>query len=139
MIFVYIFIIGMPAFLIFLIVKKMRTVKSIYKSGIATDAFITNVSTRRIGRTTMDILTLEYTDTAGRRHPAQATVNVGKYRSGQRMPIKYLHQNPARYAFDNGKTYWAILIFCILLLLFTIFASYKINEMIQSSNFHFTG
>jgi len=111
-------------------------VKAIYKSGIATDAFITHVSTRRIGKTTMDILTLEYTDTAGRRHPAKATVSVGKYRPGQRMPVKYLHQKPARYAFDNGKGYWAILIFCILLLMFTIFASYKINEMLQSGNYY---
>jgi len=136
MIFVYIFIIGMPAFLILFIIKKMRVAKHIQQSGIATDAFITNVSTRRINKTTLDILTLEYTDTAGRRYPAKATVTVGKYRTGQRMPVKYLRENPARYAFDNGKGYWAVLIFCILLLLFTIFASYKINEMLQSGNYY---
>lgn len=139
MILVYILIIGLPAFLIFIILKKMKKAKNINELGITTDAFITNISTRRMGKTTVDILTLEYKDAAGRRHPAKATIQVGKYRVGQRIPIKYLPQNPSHYAFGNVSGYWFILIFCILLLLFTIFAAYKIHEELQGSNFHFAG
>jgi len=136
MIFVYIFIIGLPAFLIFLTIKKMRKAKNIQQHGITTDAFILNVTTRRMNKTSMDILTLEYTDTAGRRHPAKATVTAGKYRTGQRMPIKYLRENPTQYAFGDSSGYWFVLIFCILLFGFMIFASYKINEMVQSGNYY---
>lgn len=129
MIFVYILITGLPAFLIFIIVKKMKKVNGIKKNGIITDAFITHINTQRMGKTTVDVLTLEYKDAAGRLHPAKATLQVGKYRAGQRIPIKYLPQNPAQYAFDNVSGYWFILIFCILLFLFALFAVYKINEV----------
>jgi len=139
MIFVYIFIIGLPAFLIFFIIKKMMKAKSIQQHGITTDAIITHVHTQRFHKGSMDILTLEYKDAAGRYYPAKATVTVGQYSAGQHMRISYLSQDPARYAFDNGKGYWGVLIFCILLLLFTVFASYKINELVQAGNYHFTG
>jgi hypothetical protein len=139
MIFVYIIIIGLPALLIFFILKKMKKVNNIKKQGITTDAFITHISTRRMGKTTVDVLTLEYKDAAGRRHPAKATIQVGKYRMGQRIPIKYLPQNSAQYGFDDVSGYWFILIFCILLFLFALFAVYKINEALQGADIHFTG
>ncbi len=139
MIFVYMFIIGLPALLIFFIIKKIRSVRNIQKHGIQADALIIHVQTQRLHKGSMDILTLEFSDTAGRRYPAKATVAVGQYQTGQRMPISYLAENPAQYAFDNGKGYLGVLVFCILLLLFTIFASYKINEMVQAGNYQFTG
>lgn len=138
MIFIYILIIGLPAFLIFLVLKKMNKANNIKKHGITTDAFILNIVTQRMGKTTVDVLTLEYKDAAGRLHPAKATIQVGKYRVGQRIPIKFLPQNPAQYAFDDVSGYWFVLIFCILLFLFAIFAVYKINEGLQGS-FHFAG
>lgn len=119
--------IGLPAFLIFVTLKKIKKANAIKKYGITTDAFILNIVTRRFNKNSMDILTLEYKDAAGRCHPAKATIQVGKFRVGQRMPIKYLPQNPAQYAFDNISGYWFVLVICILLLLFMIFASYKIN------------
>lgn len=139
MIFIYILITGLPAFLIFLVVKKMMKADAIKKNGITTDAYILNIETRRMGKTTADVLTLEYKDAAGRRHPARATLQVGKYRAGQRIPIKYLPHNPAQYGFDDVSGYWFILIFCILLFLFTLFAVYKINEALQGADIHFTG
>jgi len=136
MIFVYILIIGLPAFLIFLTIKKMKKANYIKQYGITTDAYILHIVTRSFNKNRMDILTLEYKDTAGRLHPAKASIQVGKYRVGQRIPIKYNPQNPAHYAFDNVSGYWFILIFCILLFLFMIFASYKINEMVQAGNYY---
>lgn len=135
MIFVFILIIGLPALLIFFVVKKMKKANNIKKNGITTDAFILKIVTRRYNKTSMDELTLEYKDAAGRVHPAKATIQVGKYRVGQRIPIKYLPQNPAQYAFGNVSGYWVILIFCILLFLFAVFASYKIYQAVQRGYF----
>lgn len=139
MIFAYILIIGLPAICIFFIIKKMRKAISIQRDGVATDAVITNVTTQRFGKGSVDILKLEYADTTGRCYPAKATVGVGEYRIGQSLPVKYLPHNPVQYSFDNVKTYWGILIFLILLFLFSIFAVYKIDEMVKAGNYQFTG
>ena len=139
MIFIYIFIIGIPAVVIFFIIKKILKAKKIKQLGVKTEAIITNVHITRFGKGSMDILTLEYKDAAGRYYPAKATVAVGKYKTGDHMEISYIPQNPTQYAFDDVKGYWGILIFCILLLLFAIFASYKISELVQAGNYHFTG
>ena len=49
------------------------------------------------------------------------------------MGVAYLPANPAKYAITDtqgGNT--AMLIFCILIFLFVLFAVYKINEMVQN-------
>lgn len=132
MLFAYLFIIGIPCFLIFFIIKKLLKVKSIQRDGIHTDATITHIRSLRINRGCMDLLTLEYKDRLGRYYPAKASVTAGKYRIGERMPVSYLPQKPTHYAFNNGNTYWGILIFCIILLLFALFASYEINKMAET-------
>jgi hypothetical protein len=107
------------------------------KEGIAVDAVIRQVVAQRFNRTSMDMLTLEYPDAAtGHIYPAKATTLPGKYRAGDTMPLWYLSNDPSKYALDNGKGYWGVLIFCILLLAFTIFASIKINEMVRSGNYY---
>lgn len=138
MIFFYIFIIAAPALLIFFIIKKMSKARHIMQHGVVTTALITHVYRQRFHRGKMDVLTLEYTDSRGRQYPAKASVAPDEYKVGDRMRISYLAQNPAKYAFDNGKGYWFLLVFCILLLLFAVFASYKIHEMMQGSNYHFS-
>ena len=117
----------------------MRKVRSIQRDGVATDAVITDVRTVRFSKGSVDILKLEYTDARGRRFPAKATVGVGEYGIGQSLQVKYLLNNPGEYSFDNRKTYWAILIFLILLFLFSIFAVYKVNELVKAGNYQFTG
>ena len=81
----------------------------------------------------MYILTLEYKDRLTN-HPynGRATVRHQKYKLGDTMPVIYLLDNPSKYAVDLKTAYWVVLIFCILLLLFIVFAVYKINEMVQS-------
>jgi|GEM_PF-1649248 len=139
MIFAYIFIIGLPAFGIFYIIKKMIKARAVQKNGVKAGAVITHIRTQRFGKGSMDILTLEYSDTAGKRYPAKATVTVGEYRIGEFMALSYLPQDPSTYSFDKGQGYWGILIFFILLFLFSIFATYKIDELVQAGNYHFTG
>lgn len=134
MIFFYIFIIATPALLILLIINKMRKARYIIQHGVITTALITHVYSQRFHRGKMDVLTMEYTDSFGRQYPAKASVAPDEYKAGQRMRISYLANDPRKYAFNNGNGYWFILGFCILLQLFTIFASLKVHEMLQGSH-----
>lgn len=130
MIMLYIFMIGLPCLLIFLLIRKIRNSRKIYNTGIAADAVIRKIVHQRINRSSLDILTLEYIDHITRQvYYAKATTIAGKYKTGDTMPLKYLPQNPAKYSFDNGKYNLVLLILCVLILVFTIFASFKINEM----------
>ncbi|MES2849155.1 MAG: hypothetical protein V4685_08870 [Bacteroidota bacterium] len=55
------------------------------------------------------------------------------YRPGNAMRLKYLVNKPFRYVIDGmQQDQWVILIVSILLLAFTIFASYKIDEIVPS-------
>ncbi|MBL0355697.1 MAG: DUF3592 domain-containing protein [Chitinophagaceae bacterium] len=139
MIFVYTFIIGLPCLLIYFITRKMQQAKYIQQHGIKTNAVVTNVVTQRHSKGTTDLVSMQYKDLAtGQLYPAKASTQQNQYRPGDSMPLSYLPANPAKYSFDKGQRYWFVLVFCILLLLFMIFAAYKINEMGQGSNLHFS-
>jgi hypothetical protein len=101
---------------------------------VHTNGVITHITTIRTGRGgAIDILTLEYKDrVTGKPYNGRATVTPHKYKIGDIIPVVYLQDNPSKYAIDTKKAYWAVLIFCIILFLFVIFAVYKIDEMVQS-------
>lgn len=134
MIWIYIFLIALAAFPLFLTIRRMRVAVKIKKNGIHTNGVITRINTIRTGRGgAMDILTLEYKDAAtGQPHNGRATVTPYKYKVGDSMPVVYLPDRPSKYAIDAKNAYWGVLIFCIILFLFAVFATYKINEMVQS-------
>jgi hypothetical protein len=106
----------------------------IKKKGVHTNSVITNINTLRTRPGgAIDILTLEYKDrVTGRSYNGKATVIHQKYKTGDFMPVIYLPDKPAKYAIDTKKAYWVVLIFCIILFLFVLFAVYKINEMAES-------
>ena len=109
----------------------MMKARHIQQHGVRTDAIITSIRTVHSSKGSTDIIGLEYRDIAGNRYPAKTNSSPGKYRTGQRLPLSYLAEKPASYAIGIGNGYWVLLILCVLILLFTIFASYKINEMLQ--------
>lgn len=132
--FIYIGLIILAAFPLLLIIWRMRWAAKIKKSGIYTDSVVTHIRKFRVPRSsTMDILTLEYKDRAtGRTYKGKASTAHGKYRTGDIMPVVYLPEKPSKYAVAIKTGYWAVLIFCIILFLFVLFAVYKINEMVQT-------
>ena len=139
MIFVYIFIISLPAVLVFFTLKKIIRARTVKQHGIKTQAVITHISLIKFSKGASDSLTLEYKDSTDTRHLAKVTTVPGQYKPGDSMPLRYLNNKPSHYTIDGMEQgQWAILIFCMLLLAFTIFASYKIDEMVQSSNLHFS-
>ena len=134
MIGIYIFLIALTAFPLILTIRRMLVASTIKKNGIHTDGVITHITTIRTGRGgAMDILTLEYKDRAtGHPYKGKATVAPNKYQIGDTMAVVYLPEKPSKYAIDTKKAYWAVLIFCIILFLFVLFAVYKIDEMVKS-------
>ena len=117
-----------------LTIWRMQQAAKIKKNGIHTNGVISHISTIHTGRGgTVDILTITYTDRAtGKPYNGRATVVHGKYKTGDRMEVAYLPEKPSKYAIDTKKGYWFILIFCIILFAFVIFAVYKLDGMMQS-------
>jgi hypothetical protein len=134
MIAIYILLIALAAFPLVLTVWRMQVAAKIKKEGVHTNGVVKHITTIRTGRGgAMDILTIEYKDRAtGQPYKGRATVTPYKYKVGDTMAVVYLADKPSKYAIDTKKAYWAVLIFCIILLLFVFFAVYKINEMVQS-------
>jgi hypothetical protein len=134
MIAIYIALIVLAAFPLVLTIRRMQAAAKIKKNGVYANSVVTHISTIRTGRGgAIDILTLEYKDRAtGKPYNGRATVTPHKYKIGDTMPVVYLPDKPSKYAIDTKKAYWAVLIFCIILFLFVLFAVYKINEMVES-------
>ena len=134
MIIIYILLIALAAFPLVLTIWRMRVAATIKKTGVPANAVITHINTIRTGKGgAMDVLTLEYRDrVTNQPYKGKATVTHRKYKIGDPMPVIYLPDKPSKYAINTNKAYWAVLIFCIVLFLFVVFAVYKINEMVQS-------
>ncbi|MEI9808364.1 MAG: DUF3592 domain-containing protein [Bacteroidota bacterium] len=135
MIWIYIFLIALAAFPLLLTIQRMRRAAHIKKNGVHVNAIVRQIKTLRTSKSTMDILILEYKERAtGRPYNAKATVTHQKFKTGDSVPVAYLPDKPSKYAIDLKSAYWVVLIFCILLFLFVLFAVYKINEMVKTGN-----
>ena len=138
MIWIYIFMIAIAALPLLLTINRIRRAINIKKNGVHVDAIVRDIRVSRTGRNTMDILTLEYKErTTGRSFQGRATVTHQQFNIGDRLPVAYLPDKPSKYAVGN-TAYWFILIFCILLFLFVLFAVYKIDEMVKAGNMNFS-
>jgi hypothetical protein len=137
MTFLYIGMLLLAAFPLLLTIWRMRSAANVKKNGIWTDAIVTHIRTIRMYRGgSVDMLTLEYKDRAtGRAYYGKATVAIGRYRTGDRMQLAYLPARPSKYAIDTKGGFTFILVFCILLFAFVVFAIWKIDEMAKGSNF----
>jgi hypothetical protein len=135
MVYPCIFIIGVPALLVFFTIKKIIRARAVEKHGVKTNAVVTHIMFFRSSRGSADSVTLQYTDDAGAAHTAKITTAAGKHSIGDSIPLKYLSAEPSSYNIEGMRQgLWAILIFCTLLLAFAIFASFKLNEMAEDSN-----
>ena len=133
MIFFYVSLILIAALPLVLTAWRMKRTARIKKTGIHTNGTITHIRTVRVKSGYIDFLTFEYQDwNTGKLYSGKATIQSGKYRHNDRLPIAYLPDNPSKYAITNTKgAYTFILIFCILLFLFVLFAVYKVDSMVS--------
>lgn len=133
MVIIYILLILLAAFPLGLTIWRMRRAAFIKKTGIHTNGYATSIRTVRIKSSLTDVVSIEYKDRAtGLPYPGKATTQAGKFRVGDTIGVVYLPANPAKYAIaDTRGGFTAMLIFCIILFLFVLFAVYKINGMVQ--------
>lgn len=133
MIFLYIFLILLAAFPLVLTALRMKRAALIKKEGIHVNATITHIRRVRIKTTYIDFVDFEYRDrNTGKSYSGKATSRSGKYKYSDRLPVAYLPGNPSRHTVTNTKGgYTGMLIFCILLFLFVLFAVYKIDGMVS--------
>jgi hypothetical protein len=130
----YILLILLAAFPLGLTVWRIRRDAYIRKTGIHTSGHITSIRTVRLKSSLTDIISIEYRDRAtGRIYTGKASSKRGKYKRSDTMGVAYLPGNPAKYALtDPGRGYTAMLVFCILVFLFVLFAVYKIEGMART-------
>jgi hypothetical protein len=139
MVWIYIFMIALAAVPLTITIYRMRKAGNIKKHGVHVDAIVKDKRAVRIGKSPIDMLTLEYKDRAtGRPYYGKASTGQGKFKIGDRMPVAYLPDDPAKYAVLKTG-YWPVLVFCIILFLFVIFAVYKIDEMVSGKNIQYSG
>jgi hypothetical protein len=133
MIYIYIGMILLAAFPMLLTIWRMRRTATIKKHGIHCNGTISSIRTVRMKSAYIDILTIEYRDRAtGQPYPAKATTSRGKYNRGDLIGIAYLPDQPSKYALTDTKGgFTFMLVFCIIIFLFVIFAVYKIDEMVK--------
>lgn len=129
----YILLILLAAFPLGLTVWRIRRDAHIRKTGIHTSGYITSIRTVRLKSSLTDIITIEYKDRAtGRTYTGKASSKAGKYKRSDTMGVAYLPNDPAKYAItDTSRGYTVMLVFCIIVFLFVIFAVYKIDGMVK--------
>lgn len=130
----YILLILLAAFPLGLTVWRIRRDAHIRKTGIHTSGHITSIRTVRLKSSLTDIISIEYRDRAtGRIYTGKASSKTGKYKRSDTMGVAYLPNDPAKYAItDTGRGYTVMLVFCILVFLFVIFAVYKIEGIVRT-------
>lgn len=134
MIFVYIFIIGVPGLLVLFTTRKMIMTRKIKQEGIKTMAVVSSIKLVKINKSFFDKIQLWYRDHTGGDHTAQLTAMSGKYKRSDEFQLWYLRDNPAAYAIAGMQQgQWTALVFFILLLAFMIFASFKLDEMVHTA------
>lgn len=134
MIIIYIVLILLSAFPLVLTIWRMRKTAHIKKTGVHCNGTVTSIRTVRLKNTLIDMVQIEYRDRAtGQTYFAKASSSRGKYNRGQPIGIAYLPDQPSKYALTETKGgFTAVLIFCIIVFLFVIFAVYKIDEMVKA-------
>ncbi len=130
MILVYIILIGLPALLVFTVLKKMQRIKTVQKHGIQTAAIVVDLIANIYNQNRTDTIVLQFQDSTGAWQTAKATVVPGQYKPGDRVPLKYLERQPTLYSINGMQTgQWVLLIFSILLLVVMIVASFMLGQL----------
>ncbi len=136
MIFVYITLLLLGALPMAIVLLKRKRYIGILQQGIKTTAAVTEVSTKRYykGGTYDRILFAYLPPGASQYVEGQINTKVGKHKAGENIEILYMPKQPQQYAIPGSTHHLFALGFAILILLFVIFACFKIREMIQAEN-----
>jgi hypothetical protein len=136
MIILYTLLIAVGSLPLLVFLLKRRSYRHILHTGTKTTAEISHIRTQRYykGGTYDRVLFIYLPAGAGRYVEGQFNSKVGKYKRGEQLDIFYLPQHPTKHAVPGSQGELFFLIFTIAILLFVLFACYKINQMLQQES-----
>ena len=130
---IYIIIIVLSFLPFFITIYKLRRAQRMRKQGIKTTAHVKKIygySLRGMNR-----VLIEFPLENGRLVSQQIVVGGVPYKEGDQLPFIYDKNDPAKNIINSGSGYSILLVFTLLLALFSIFACYKIKKGIETGNF----
>lgn len=133
---IYILLILLASIPLLLTLKRIRKYRSMEQNGIKARARIIHIQVQPNYKSgPHDNLTLDYMDLeTNQPRTGQASTVHNKYKLGEVLDISYERGKPKIYVKGDEKGYKPVLWFSIALLVFVVFAAYKINEMVQTGN-----
>lgn len=131
---IYILLIALAAFPLVITIIRIRRQRNIKQNGIRTIARITGITGVRMYKSSaIDRLSLQYkniiTDEV---YYTTSYAKQGKHKVGDSVPVTYMQGKPQKIVMEGGATHWPALGFGILLLLFVVFAVFKIHEIVET-------
>lgn len=134
MLIIYILLLTVAAFPLWKTVRYILKEKRIRQYGINTLGVVTHIHTTAMRRgPTVDQVHIEFASIIhGHFHKSSITAKYKKFKQGERVPVKYLPEEPSKIVVDGKEGYWPMLLFSMLIFLFVIFAIYKIDDMVKS-------
>ncbi|PKA84454.1 hypothetical protein ATE92_2644 [Ulvibacter sp. MAR_2010_11] len=132
MILIYIVILLLASLPTFITLFRINKYRSIRRNGINTKARITQISMQNFFRGQHLLkLSLEYKDyKSGLLVYGEAISANSKHQVGDLVDIAYKPNTSKIYIKGEEKNYRPMLVFAIILLIFMVFAVYKIDEMV---------
>ena len=136
----YLLLVTAGAFpLVAFFIKRTRY-RKILREGIPATAKVTNVQTRRRHKGgTYDSVTFMYLpEGSGQYQSGAYPYRVGKYKTGDSIPLYYLPDRPSKYALVGTTRYepWVILAL-VVFFAFTVYACFKIEELTAGQQIYF--
>ncbi len=134
MLIVYILLIALGALPLWITIRYVLLEEKIRRHGISTSGVITHIHVKSVYRgPTTDRVHVRYDNIIpGHYNETSFVAKHNKYSKGQEVPVKYLPEKPDKIIVAEKREYWVMLFFSVAILLFVIFASYKINEMVNA-------
>ena len=124
-------VIGFAPFMVAL--YKLIRLKHMRKNGVKATAVVKEIygySLRGMNR-----VLIEFPLENGRLVSQQIVVGGVPYKEGDQLPLIYNKNDPAKNIINSGSGYSILLVFTLLLAMFSIFACYKIKKGIETGNF----
>lgn len=133
---IYILLLIIAAFPLLKTVWYIIKEKRIRQNGINTSGVVTHIHTTAFRKgPTVDIVHIEFASVIqGHFHKSNITTKHRKFKHGESVPVIYLPDEPSKIVVEGKEGYGPMLLFSILIFLFTIFAVYKVEEMLKNGN-----
>lgn len=134
MVILYAALLLLGSFPLLITLKRIRKYRIARKRRTNTVATVTHIRTHRHVRSLpYDLLTLTYHNLeTGRSSSGQTATRHDKYKIGDRVNIAFETKSAKVIIPEDVAGFYPMLGFAIVLLLFVIFAIFKIREMVES-------